>query len=443
MTPLDVIVVGGGLSGLTAGYRLRQQGLRVRVLEAQMTPGGNAQTDVVDGVLFERGPHTFPQSADVLFELANELGIDDQLTVTDPRAHNRFIVRNGRVHPLPHSIWSFLRTPLLSIWAKLTILMEPIRSSRPGENDSVHDFFSRRLGDEAATVLAGSFVSGIYAGDAHALSAPAAFPLLWRFEQTAGSLLIGAWRHFSSRATRRSGLYSFDQGMGVLARAIAEKLDDSLLLNTPADAISYADDCWHVTSGNRTFSAPKIVVAIPPNHASALLAASASDVSTLLDEIPMAPIAVVHLAYDQRLPTVPNGFGMLVVPGEAAHTLGVLFPSRLFANRVPKSGDLLTAYVGGVNNPDALDLSDENLVAKVQSDLFRFTHIHTPATTTRVQRITAAIPQFNQGHQARNERLCKALSAHSGLLLAGNYLRGVGLKDALQSGIDAASAAVQ
>jgi oxygen-dependent protoporphyrinogen oxidase len=448
--PLDVIVIGGGLSGLTAGYKLSQSGARVRVLEAQMTPGGYAQTEVVNGVRIERGPHTFPATADVIFELAEELGLQSELTQTQPTAHNRFIVRNGTIHAIPKSIWAFVRTPLLSLWGKLQVVLEPLRSGRTTHKDSVHDLFSRRIGHEAATVLAGSFVSGVYAGDAQALSARASFPLLWRFEQVAGSLFIGAWRHFSKRAKERRsagisprrGLFSFSNGLGLLTSTLAERLDDALTLNAHVDEVAYANDRWHVTCGDRSFTAAKLIVATPPHHAAVLLKSSAPNVAVLLAEIPMAPIAVVHLMYNCRLPTLPNGFGMLFSPYEKAKTLGVLFPSRLFSNRAPENGELLTAFVGGVHNPAVLAYDDDKLIATVRNDIDGLLEIDVAPSSTHIHRNAQGIPQFNHGHLARNEHLSASLTAHAGLFLAGNYLGGVGLKDAIKSGLDASDAAL-
>ena len=446
--PLDVIVIGGGLSGLTAAYKLQQRGVRVCLLESATTPGGYARTKHLNGLRIERGPHTFPGTADAIFDLVEELGLDDALAQTQPSAHNRFIVRNGITHKLPTSLWEFVTSPLLSLSAKIKILVEPLRFGRAKDEDSVHDLFSRRIGAEAATVLAGSFVSGVYAGDLRALSARAAFPLLWRFEKTAGSLFIGAWRHFSKRAKEkraagipsRRGLFSFNNGLGQLADTLAKRLGAALTLNAHVDTVSFSKDLWHVKCGERSYSATKLIIATPPHHATVLLESSAPTVATLLSEIPMAPIAVVHLAYNCRLPTLPNGFGMLFSPYEQAKTLGVLFPSRLFSNRAPENGELLTAFVGGVHNPEVLAYDDDKIIATVRNDMDAMLAIDVTPSSTHIHRNAHAIPQFNQGHIARNEQLSASIAAHTGLFLAGNYLGGVGLKDAIRSGLDASAA---
>ena len=450
MSP-EVIIVGGGIAGLTCAWKLKAAGYEVLVLEAADQPGGNVRSDPVDGFLLERGPHTFMPSADDVFTLARELKQESELTGSRKEAQARFIVRRGKLHRAPMGPGSFLSTRLLSFRGKWRLATEPFRTKDRGSpDDTAAQFFARRFGPEAARILAGAFISGIYAGDPEKLSAPAAFPLFWGFEQEAGSMIRGAWRHRKGRRksqkglggpvpSRGKGLFSFNRGLGQLSRALADRLSAELRLGHPVRTVRREGINFSVETPREQVLAPRLVMAVPPPQAGAILTGLDPELGELLRGIPMAPMAVIHLGYHARRPEVPEGFGFLAPRGEGVRSLGVLFPSRLFEGRVPDNGELLTGYVGGVKDPQALELDDSALSAIVLADLEKLIGLKGRPDLVRVVRHEQAIPQFNLGHLARMAKIHERLRKNSGLLLAGNYLKGVGLKDAVSSGLEGAA----
>lgn len=444
----DVVVVGGGIAGLTCAWRLHRAGREALVLEQAPESGGNTRTSVEGGYRLERGPHTFMASARAVFDLVEALGLEDALVPTRPEATARFIARRGRLHPVPTGPLSFLTTSLLSLKGKLALAAEPWRNERGEPNDTAAQFFDRRFGREAARVLAGAFVSGVYAGDPSLLSAPAAFPLFWRFEQESGSMIRGAMKHRREQRradeaagrTPRKGLFSFTEGMGQLPAALAAALGDRCRTGVEVRAVEAASEGFRTITAAGEVRSRSVVVATPPKVASGLLRGLDEELSTLLLGVPLAPVAVVYLGYGRRCPPIPDGFGFLVPRGEGLRTLGVLFPSRLFDGRAPDGGDLLTAYIGGMTDPDALDLADDELEGIVRSELADLTGLDSEPEHVRVRRYEAAIPQLVLGHLERVEGVKRRLAAVPGLVLAGNYLKGVGVKDAVASGDEAAEA---
>ena len=443
----DIVVVGGGISGLTCAWRLRELGREVLVLEKDEEAGGNVRTVEESGYRLEWGPHSFLGSSEAILELTNDVGMSDDLAPTRPAAKARFIVRGGRLHPAPLGPWSFLTTSLLSCRGKLALATEPWRIERGDPDDTAARFFDRRFGPEAARVIAGAFVSGVYAGDPKLLSAAAAFPLFWRFEQETGSMIRGALRYRKEQKARRqelgievrSGLLSFEGGLGKLTGKIAEDLGERCRTSTKVTSIAEESKGFTVVTDQGDLRCQQVVVAAPPHNASRMLEALDQELAELLLEVPMAPVAVLYLGYEERCQEIPDGFGFLVPRGEDIRTLGVLFPSRLFSDRAPEGGDLLTAFVGGMTDGEALELDDEELRALVTTELETLTGLEKRPEFVRIRRHSAAIPQLVTGHLDRMSQARERLALHPGLQLAGNYLTGVGMKDAVASGFDAAA----
>jgi oxygen-dependent protoporphyrinogen oxidase len=446
MSP-DVVVVGGGVSGLACAFTLRRRGFDVVVLERDSVAGGNVRTSMVDGFRVERGPHTFMASADDVFDLAEAVGVGDELVTTLPSASARFIVRGGRLHAVPTGPLSFLGTRLLSWRGKLALAVEPWRSALQHPDDTAATFFDRRFGREAARVMAGAFINGVYAGDPSVLSARAAFPLFWDFERDAGSMIRGAIRHRRRRAAarvasgrpRRRGLYSLRGGLGRLTEALAAKLGDRCLTSREVEALARHNGSWAVRAAGAELIARQVVIAAPPRQAAALLAPVDGAMAKLVAATPMSPVAVTHLGFPRRVSTVPDGFGFLAPRGEGVRSLGILFASRLFGDRAPAGGDLLTSFAGGVLDVDALGLGDDALIALALADLERLLGVAARPALAEVTRYPEAIPQLVVGHAERIEALEARLGALPGLHLAGNWLRGIGLKDAVASGLKAAA----
>ncbi len=449
----EVLIIGGGIAGLACALRLQNQGVAVELFEADTVAGGNIRTENMGDFRIERGPHTFMASADDVFTLASEAGLGEQIVVSNPAAHNRFMVRNGHMYKVFSGPLSFLGSRLLSFRGKLKLMGEPFRTRRRGQpDDSARQFFDRRFGPEAARILAGGFISGVYAGDLDQLSARAAFPLFWGFEQESGSMIRGALRlRKQRRAARRQaadpgperpkGLCSFEQGLGQLSQAIAKLLGPHCHLGHKVLALRRSDKGFEIECDGQRHGAQQVVLAVPPGPAAGLLQELDEEAAAALAGIPMAKLAVVYLGFDQDLSSIPDGFGFLAPRDEGVRTLGVLFPSRLFAGRSPTPGDLLVGFVGGTRDPEAIKLSDDQLSQIVTEDLKLLTGLSARPCRCQVIRHQAAIPQFIQGHAERMDQLHARLQQFPGLHLAGNYLRGVGMKDAVGSGFAAAAAA--
>ncbi len=244
----DVIVVGGGISGLTTAWRLEKAGIDVCLLEAAPSVGGCSQTKHKDGFLLEQGPFNV-MVRDPSFEaMLEELSGSVRVIPADDSSKLRFIYRRGRLHVVPTNPISLLTTALLSFGAKLRLIRGLFWSSRPqAAEETIEQVVTRRLGAEIADTMVSAVVNGILAGDISKLSLPACAPTIARIDGEMRSPIgYGLSKAFGKRKKPRHkrkwrGLVSIDGGLGALMETLAERLGSDCLTGCRVQSIK-ADD---------------------------------------------------------------------------------------------------------------------------------------------------------------------------------------------------------
>lgn len=445
----DVLVLGGGVSGLSAAWGLMRAGLRVTLLEARNRPGGVIRSRRDGGWLEEAGPNTLAVSPQ-LHAVLRDLGLDGAVLLSDPQAARRYVVSGGRLEALPRGPLGLFGSALLRP-ALPRLLREPWVARGVDPDESVAEFAARRLGPHVRDLLVDPFVSGVYAGDPSRLSIRAAFPRLHALEAEHGSLLRGGLS--AARRRRKDGprlppgwrgrLLSFADGLQVLTDRIAERLRDggaTLLCGVEAAEVARDGAGWQVRDRTgRVWRAAHLILATPAHVGAGLLRQLDAEAAALLDAVPYAPMAVVTLGFGPGAGGRPlGGFGMLLPRIEGRPTLGALFSSSLFEGRAPAGHKLITAFIGGRRNPSAPDLDDETLLGLVSKDLADLLGLDAPPLRWNLRRWPAAIPQYEIGHLERLDRLDSRLAALPGLYLTGNWRGGIGVVDCLNNGLSLA-----
>lgn len=459
-TPIrpHAIVCGAGLTGLTTAWQLRRQGLDVTVLEADDAVGGVVQSIRRDGYLVELGPNSCTLTTE-LAELVDAVGLTATLRVAAPQAQRRYIVRNGRPLAVPSSPGALLRSPLFSLAGKLRMLAEPLIGRRIDSSDeSVADFIRRRLGSEPLAWAVDPFVSGVYAGDPARLSVRHAFPRLAAMEREHGSLLrgmiAGARRSRVARgqpglvATRHT-MVSFADGIHTLPRAIAESIGSAnVQLSTRVIAIErHADGC-HVTveqNGARRTLVADVAIVTVPLHALPRIDLPAAPRGALQQLATLEYPPVVSLALGFRRADVAHaldGFGCLIPSAERRQTLGVLFSSTLFDGRAPDDHVLLTCFIGGVRHAELGAASTDSLLQIVRKDLADLLGVQGAPTFVQRTSWPTAIPQYALGHDAMAHAAEAIEASVPGLILDGQFRRGVSVGDCIAAGGTLAARAV-
>lgn len=439
---VEVAVIGAGAAGLAAARALRAHGAEVAVLEAGEAPGGVMQTQRLDGYLVERGPNALQVKPAALAFLRAH-GLEGALLPAGPEARLRALFAGGRLVRVPAGPLDALRTPLLSARGKLRVLAEPFVRRGDATGESVADFAARRLGREALDRLVAPFLVGVYAGDEARLGAEAVFPALVAYERAHGSIARGALAAARDRARPRGlrGSWSAREGLGGLARALAEGLGAALRVRTPVAALACDGGGFALElERGETLRARAVVVAVPAHAAAALLRGVAPEAAEALAVIPYAPLVSAALGVDPAAARAPiRGFGFLVPRAAGLDLLGVLFMSRVFPERAPAGRELLAAMIGGARWPGAVDATDAELAARIGAGLERTLGLRDAPPPLAVARWPRAVAQPDPEHPRRVARLRELAARLGRLRLAGAYLDGVSVADALASGSRAAT----
>lgn len=449
----SVAIVGAGLTGLTAAFRLKQRSHRVAVYEASDRIGGAIKSERREGYLAELGPNTLAAPAGSVAALLTELGLDASKVAASPTARNRYILRRGRLLRLPMSPPELLTSRLLSNSAKLAIFGEPLIDAADSPlEESVAAFVRRRFNQEVVDYIANPFLAGVFAGDPEQLSVRHALPQLHALERSHGSVMkafvqiMRARREAGHGVEGPDGIISFRNGLQELPDALGRALSGEIRLRAPVTQLRHGPRGWTVGAAFQTPELYDVVVYAAPAHCldEIDLDLPGGDRLSTLASIVHPPVGVLSLGFRREQVSHPlDGFGFLTPEVERRRVLGAVFSSSLFPERAPEGHVMLTVFVGGTRDADLLQADLQTLTARVLDDIRPLLGTRGNPSFRAVQVWPKAIPQYVLGY-GRFKEIADDVERHNpGLVLAGTYRDGISLGDAMSSGEQAAARALQ
>ena len=440
-----VAIIGGGITGLTAAFKLTQVGIPVTLFESTDRVGGVIQTIRDGDYLAECGPNTILETSPLIGELISDLGLGERRIYSSDQAENRYIVRDKRPVKLPGSPLAFLVTPLFSCRAKARLLAEPfIRRAPADEEESLAKFVRRRLGREFLDYAINPFVAGVYSGAPEHLSVREAFPKLHALEQRYGSLLLG--QVLGARERKRKGgvskqnapKFSFDQGLGTLTDALGQRLKKQIRTGQAIGKLTRQNGAWSLGQAGEHSG---VLLALPAFRLAEMQVICESEPVSLsmLGDIQYAPVVSVVLGFRREDVEHPlDGFGALNPEVEKLNSLGTIFSSSLFPNRAPLGQVLLTSYVGGLRAPHLVTKSPDEICELVMEDLRIVLGVRGKPTFRHLKFYPRAIPQYDVGYGRFKTHMTNIEEQGDGLFFAGHCRDGISLGDSIVSGHEAA-----
>ena len=458
-----VIVIGGGIAGLSTAYALQEQArlggvpLACTLIEARKRLGGVIVTERVDDFVIEAGPDSLLTQKPWGLDLCQSLGISDRLIGTNDQQRRIYILWGGRLHTLPQGLMLIVptrfgplfRSQLLSWPGKLRMGLEYFLPPRPPDGDeSLAGFVRRRLGREALEKIAEPLLAGIYAGSSDALSVLATFPRLRELERTYGGLIRGALaqrRAASSGNPATTTMFMAPRGgMAEIVDVLSSRLDRVVtkLGQAVQRVVPHADGqagphgyAVHLDDAT-TLEADAVVFATPAYVTARLVEGFHPRLANALRAISYVSSATVSLAYRRRDVSHPlDGFGFLVGKHEGRRIMAATWTSTKFASRAPADAVLIRSFVGGAGHEDLVRLDDAALIQLVREELGAMLGITATPLLARVYRWERANPQYVVGHLERVDAMEQLLASYPGLFLTGSAYRGVGIPDCIHQGV--------
>lgn len=430
----DVIVIGGGISGLATAHDLMERGLDVQLLERQVRTGGNAISERFDGFLMEHGPTTFNAAVPEAVEQITALGLLDHAHDLGPNVKNRYLRDEGKLTGISAQPMGFFKSDYLSLKGRLRIFLEALVPRYKSDNEeTIHAFVARRFGREFADKVMEPMAAGIFMGDSKQLSLSGAFPKLAEMEQTLGSITRGVLRAKRGSEPGRH-LYSWDAGIGTIPQRFSHVLGARVHTGITVTQLSKTADGFRVKTSHGTRTARSVVLAVQPHVAANLLENIDPVGASATAEITAPSVNVAFFGYRREQVQHPlDGLGFLSTKDSSRILSGAQFASTMYPGRAPAGFVSISAYAGGVRNPELTTMSNADLTAQMHNELAEMLGIKGAPVVAKLRRWSLGLPQYTLGHAARQHLFLQTPERVDGLFVTGNYTGGVSVANCLKS----------
>jgi oxygen-dependent protoporphyrinogen oxidase len=435
MSNVDVLIVGGGISGLATAAILARKGVSVEVWEQAARPGGKIGTHEIDGYSLESAATMVLNFLPEVRGFLAATGLQDYKTLRRPTAA-RYIVHDGRLVPVPTKLGEMVTSRLWSTRGKLRLLAEPFIRRGGHERETVSEFIARRLGTELLTKVMGPYIAGPLASDPHLANAYACLPRLTALEKRYGSLTAGVFAHriLKRRSVNASETFSFAGGMTTLVDALGNNPAVDFRYGNTATELVRDGKAWVVSGATPqskvTCRARQIILSVPAYVAANLVGAIDPDLAGSLKGIDYAPVTVVHTGFPSSATQHPlDGGGFLTPPRSGFAANGCLWMSSLFPDRAPAGKILLTSYLGGACNPSACTWDDRDTLARTMDTLEKFLGLTGDPEMVQIVRHPRALPLYHNAYCDRLGVIEERIKRLPGLHLEANYRGGISIRD--------------
>src|SRR3989338_857837 len=420
-----IVIVGGGISGLTVAYRLHELScekeipIDMTLLEGRSRLGGVIETQSKDGFLLEYGPDALMTDRPWSINLCKRLGIESELIGMQKEADHSYIVCKGKMCRIPtgfyllapSNIKALVQSHFLSSAGKLRLAAELFIPKRKSKDDeSVGSFIRRRFGREVLERLGEPLLAGIYTAHPDQLSMQAVLPHFREMESKYGSVTRGLWalreKHGMKDCTEensRKMFVTFKDGMRRLIHALIENMPDvSFATYTPVEKIAFDHmRILEVTiQGGAVIEADAVCLALPAMRSSEIVNSFSPRLAEKLADIKYESVVTVNVAYDElAFPKRLDGAGFVIPSVENRRLVGSIFSSIKFDGRAPKGAVLIRTFLGNAIQRNNVDLDDQEMRQLVTEELRDILGVTREPLFIDIQRYEMSIPQYGLNYQ--------------------------------------------
>ena len=434
MSETPTVIIGAGISGLSAAYYLAQKGAPSIILDPRR-PGGVIETIQTGGFTIDAGPDSFLAAKPEALTLIREIGLESDVISSNDHLRKTFIRKRGRMVQMPDGLMMVVPTkimpmalsPLLGWPTKIRMALEFFRRPGPKQPDrSIAEFIEDHYGAETVDYLAEPLLSGVYGGDPRNLSIRSVLPRFADLADRYGSLTRGV---LANRPKQGGGALfkTLKGGLGQMVDAVVAALSGKAeLRQASAETIQPAPSGFRVRANGEWIEAANVVVACEAHNAAKVLDGR---LAALLSGIAYSSSVVMAFAFDGA-PPMP-GFGFLIPAKERRRIMACTWLGAKFNHRAPAGKTLARCFLSGEDDPDP---------AAIHRELCDLTGLRAEPLFHRVFRWPRSMAQYEVGHAARVAEIQSLAAQAPGLHLIGNAYAGIGIPDCIRSGKQAAEA---
>jgi oxygen-dependent protoporphyrinogen oxidase len=430
------IVLGAGISGLTAALELQAKGLDVVVLEKSGKASGVLQSIKKDGFAWDRAAHTIAVDQEVKSFL-ERYGVSKLLVKPSDVAKVRQIAIKDEIWDISSNPLKIFGAPFLSFNAKLKLVRELFKAPIKSDNPTVYEFFEYHFGSEITQNIISAVFAGIYAGNIEQMEMKSVMAKVYEIEQGAGSIIRGLIKNKGSFGGRE--IFGLKGGMEALGHQLAERLEN-ICYGTSIHKVERRNGKYHVETSGQEFTCDHLISTLPSYALEGLISELSPNMQKMLKAISYEPMVLIHVGFPGQVHQVNSkAFGFLCSQYDSPVLKGALYNSDLFEERAPSGFDAYTIFM----KPKIKWLDDEDKleveVLRTVEHFKRLTHITTEATIIEKSVWRNAIPQFNRPYAELKSALLRESREIPGFTLSGSYISGVSVPDCIKYNMKLAS----
>ena len=430
---VDTIILGAGISGLTLAHYLNKKNLDFLVVESQPKVGGNIISFEKSGFVCENGPNTLLLNKKSVVELIDEIGLKDKIIFPNDYNNKRFLLRKGKLIPIPQNFIEFIKTNLLSLTSKLRLIIE-IFIPKHNRNVSVKSFFKKRFGNNFEEIFVEPFLTGIYAGETNKMSTKHVLNKIWNMEQKSGSIIIDTLKR--KKKLNKSRSFNFKNGLIDFVLAINKNISNKIILKSEVTSVKKIKKGYEIIINNNIkYHCKKLISTLPAFGLANII--FDEKISKNLKKINYCPIMVLHLGIEKsKIKENIDGFGVLTKRKDNQSFLGILFNSRIFPHVAPQGNDLLTVIIGGARQPQLIDQDVNKLKKTIINEIRKIISYDGKIIMENNFLWKNGIPQYDLDHDVLIENISDFHKKNKNFYILGNYIKGISVSDCIQNAFE-------